>query len=59
MNPIQYLDDTKWVDRQDAMFAGYKGPGWYHWSETWTEVYGPYESKEIASEKCKEYARQL
>jgi len=33
--------------------------GWYFWNEVWADRYGPYESEEVANEKCREYARQL
>ena len=36
------------------------GPeGWYHYDETWSDAYGPYESKEEAVKALVEYAKSL
>jgi len=32
---------------------------WYYSDETWSELCGPFTTKEEANEGCKEYARQL
>lgn len=32
---------------------------WYFFDETWTEVYGPYQTQEEANEGCSRYASTL
>ena len=32
---------------------------WYYWTETWTEEYGPFDTKELAQEACNRYATEV
>lgn len=32
---------------------------WYHWSETWADLYGPFDTEEEAEAALQEYASSL
>ena len=32
---------------------------WYFWDETWTEEFGPYNTKEEVMKACEEYCKTL
>jgi len=33
--------------------------GWYFWTETWADNYGPYDTEEIAHTMLRSYAREV
>lgn len=57
MNPnsIEYI--SKDWDLSD--FAGYSCPGWYFWDETWSNCYGPFNSKNEAKIHLEEYIKRF
>jgi hypothetical protein len=32
---------------------------WWFWDETWADEHGPYESRQLADDKVREYGKQL
>lgn len=34
-------------------------PGWYFWDESWSSCYGPYPTREVATNKMAEYAKEV
>lgn len=58
MNPIQYI--SEWTGSlEDAKAAGYKGPGWYFWDETWAYCHGPFTTQSYAEEALQHYCDSL
>jgi hypothetical protein len=57
MNNIEYLTSGYF---DNAVERGYNGVGWYFWDEADGQYcYGPYDTKEIAEQKMKQYYSTL
>ena len=57
MNNIEYLTSGYF---DNAVERGYNGVGWYFWDEADGQYcYGPYNTKEIAEQKMKEYGKNM
>jgi hypothetical protein len=57
MNNIEYLSSGYF---DNAAERGYNGVGWYFWDEADGQYcYGPYNTKELAIEKMKQYYSTL
>lgn len=57
MNNIEYLTSGYF---DNAVERGYNGVGWYFWDEADGQYcYGPYNTKELAIEKMKQYYSTL
>lgn len=54
---IEYIDNNR--PFEDAEERGYRGPGWYFWDETQTDVFGPYKSEEDAKQEELRYAHEV
>ena len=52
---VEYLQG----DWPDARLAGWDGPGWYFWTETWSYCVGPFKTKEEATDAAKIYGEKL
>lgn len=52
---VQYLD-APWPD---GKMAGYEGPGWYYWDETWAYCHGPYKTREATVLALADYCEHL
>ena len=48
----------KWKPVKDPVFKGKDG-FWYFWDETWTDDYGPYDTKEIARDRAEDYCNYI
>lgn len=51
LEPLEKVEYQEPVHERDGKF-------WF-WDETWTDEYGPYETKEAADRGCLEYATWL
>ena len=58
-DPVRYLADVDVKDWEDLDLVGYEGEGFYFWDETWTCLFGPFDTQEQCLEACKKYARDL
>jgi len=57
MNNIEYLTSGYF---DNAVERGYNGVGWYFWDEADGQYcYGPYDTKETAQQKMKDYYNTL
>ena len=51
-DPVRY-----WTTKDENMPKD--GPGWYFWDNTWTKIYGPFNSKRECLEKLAKYTKTL
>ena len=62
-DPIRYLKTPPqgWEDwaEEDAKRAGWDGPGWYFWDETWCTLHGPFSTFKECRAALKAYAETL
>lgn len=54
-NVLQFIIESN----DDLIAAGYEGPGWYFWDETWAYCHGPFDTRDKANDACKEYAKTI
>lgn len=58
-NSVEFISGKLGRDPENAEFCGWTKPGWYFYDETWTQLYGPYLTKEIAETKLSQYCAHL
>lgn len=53
------MDPIIFISPSDCEVHGVETPGWYFYSETWSEIYGPYDTREEASKAISRYALEV
>lgn len=53
------LRDSDSIDRALSGLPLRPDDKWWFWDETWTDAYGPYDSREDADAACAKYAREM
>lgn len=48
-----------WNQVEKEIEAGYEGPGWYFWDETWVKCYGPFNSENEAKVHLEKYIKRF
>ena len=56
---IQQINDIEGWTPEDAQAAGWDGPGWYFWDESWAYCHGPFSTREEASKALSIYCRDI
>jgi len=54
MREVFYCELPRYILDKD-----YGGPGWYWYDETWSNMYGPYDSEEEAKAQLLKYAHEV
>lgn len=54
-DPVHYETDPSQWEKEE----GWRGPGWYFWTETWADRCGPYETEAEAREQLKRYVLEV
>lgn len=58
---VAFYDDTDFHEHcaADRGVAGYDGPGWYFWDESWEHLHGPFATKREAEQALSYYVEEL